>query len=64
MLDSVPGPDVIYLTPPAEGIPDPSDAARYAGVLAADFDAVRGGFQGRTRRLAIFSRPRSRRPAG
>jgi CubicO group peptidase (beta-lactamase class C family) len=33
MFDSVPGPDVMYLAPPAEGIPDPSDAERYAAVL-------------------------------
>lgn len=33
MWDSVPGPDVLTLTPPAEGIPDPDDAERYASVL-------------------------------
>ena len=33
MFDSVPGPDAVYLVPPAEGIPDPADAERYAAVL-------------------------------
>jgi CubicO group peptidase (beta-lactamase class C family) len=33
MIDSVPGPDVIHLTPPAEGIPDAATSARYARVL-------------------------------
>jgi CubicO group peptidase (beta-lactamase class C family) len=33
MFDSVPGADVVNLVPPAEGIPDPSDADRYASVL-------------------------------
>lgn len=33
MRDSVPGPDSIHLTPPAEGIPDPAAAERYAAVL-------------------------------
>jgi len=33
MTDSVPGPDVVRLTPPAEGIPTPSAAARYRSVL-------------------------------
>jgi CubicO group peptidase (beta-lactamase class C family) len=33
MLDSVPGPDVINLAPPAEGIPSPDAAKRYAAVL-------------------------------
>lgn len=34
MKDSVPGPDVVTLVPPAEGIPDEAAAARYSGVLA------------------------------
>src|SRR5439155_14626842 len=34
MVDSVPGPDVINLEPPAEGIPSPDAAKRYASVLA------------------------------
>lgn len=34
MLDSVPGPDVVRLVPPAEGIPSPSQAERYARTLA------------------------------
>jgi CubicO group peptidase (beta-lactamase class C family) len=34
MVDSVPGPDVIELTPPAEGIPTESDRGRYMTVLA------------------------------
>lgn len=34
MFDSVPGPDVLTLVPPAEGIPDPDDAERYKAVLA------------------------------
>ena len=33
MFDSVPGPDVVTLVPPAEGIPSPSDRERYADVL-------------------------------
>jgi len=33
MIDSIPGPDVIYLTPPAEGVPDPSDVDRYKRAL-------------------------------
>lgn len=33
MIDSVPGPDVINLTSPAEGIPDPTTADRYRRVL-------------------------------
>lgn len=34
MIDSVPGPDVVALAPPAEGIPTPSDRERYAKVLS------------------------------
>ncbi len=34
MIDSVPGPDVNQLVPPAEGIPTAEAAARYAAVLA------------------------------
>ncbi len=34
MIDSVPGVDVVGLTPPAEGVPDPDAQARYLGVLA------------------------------
>jgi CubicO group peptidase (beta-lactamase class C family) len=33
MRDSVPGPDVLELVPPAEGIPDEADAERYKEVL-------------------------------
>ena len=33
MRDSVPGPDAPQLAPPAEGIPDPTTAARYARIL-------------------------------
>lgn len=33
MSDSVPGPDVIHLVPPAEGIPTPEQVDRYTGVL-------------------------------
>lgn len=33
MTDSVPGPDVIHLAPPAEGIPDPSEVPQYVRVL-------------------------------
>jgi CubicO group peptidase (beta-lactamase class C family) len=33
MFDSVPGPDIVGVVPPAEGSPDPADAERYAGVL-------------------------------
>ena len=34
MKDSVPGPDAVTLRPPSEGMPDPSTAVRYSGVLA------------------------------
>jgi CubicO group peptidase (beta-lactamase class C family) len=34
MVDSVPGADILRLTPPAEGIPSAAAAARYARVLA------------------------------
>lgn len=33
MMDSVPGPDVLTLTPPAEGIPSAQDAERYKNAL-------------------------------
>lgn len=33
MMDSVPGPDVLSLTPPAEGIPSAQDAERYKNAL-------------------------------
>ncbi|HSL23846.1 MAG TPA: serine hydrolase domain-containing protein [Vicinamibacterales bacterium] len=33
MRDSVPGPDVLRLVPPAEGIPDPPTSARYRAIL-------------------------------
>jgi CubicO group peptidase (beta-lactamase class C family) len=33
MVDSVPGPDVVVLEPPAEGIPTPDAAARYTKAL-------------------------------
>jgi CubicO group peptidase (beta-lactamase class C family) len=33
MRDSVPGPDVLTLAPPAEGVPEPDDAERYKAVL-------------------------------
>ena len=33
MFDSVPGPDVVYLVPPAEGVPTAADRERYASVL-------------------------------
>jgi CubicO group peptidase (beta-lactamase class C family) len=33
MVDSVPGPDINSLTPPAEGVPTPEAAERYARVL-------------------------------
>jgi CubicO group peptidase (beta-lactamase class C family) len=34
MMDSVPGPDVVTLAPPAEGIPSAEDAARYKAALS------------------------------
>lgn len=34
MRDSVPGPDSIHLTPPAEGIPEPAVVERYTAVLS------------------------------
>lgn len=33
MSDAVPGPDIVQLTPPAEGIPDPASVDRYRRVL-------------------------------
>ena len=33
MFDSVPGLDILTVVPPEEGVPSPTDAARYAGVL-------------------------------
>jgi CubicO group peptidase (beta-lactamase class C family) len=33
MVDSVPGPDILTVVPPAEGVPTPTAAARYAQVL-------------------------------
>jgi CubicO group peptidase (beta-lactamase class C family) len=33
MVDSVPGPNIINVKPPAEGVPDPDDVERYAAVL-------------------------------
>jgi CubicO group peptidase (beta-lactamase class C family) len=33
MFDSVPGPNIVNIAPPAEGIPHPADAERYAAVL-------------------------------
>lgn len=33
MRDSIPGPDVLTIVPPAEGIPDPDDAERYKAVF-------------------------------
>ena len=33
MFDSVPGPDMLTIVPPAEGIPHPTDVERYAAIL-------------------------------
>ena len=33
MFDSVPGPDIVNIIPPAEGVPHPDDVARYASIL-------------------------------
>jgi CubicO group peptidase (beta-lactamase class C family) len=33
MFDSVPGPDIVGIAPPAEGVPDPIDVERYASLL-------------------------------
>jgi len=33
MFDSVPGPNIISVVPPAEGVPDPADVERYAAIL-------------------------------
>jgi CubicO group peptidase (beta-lactamase class C family) len=33
MFDSVPGPDIVRIAPPAEGVPDPADVDRYAALL-------------------------------
>jgi CubicO group peptidase (beta-lactamase class C family) len=34
MFDSVPGPNMLTIVPPAEGVPHPDDVARYASILA------------------------------
>lgn len=47
MLDSVPGPDILTLVPPAEGIPTPEAAARYARVLSRLATAYAVDAQGR-----------------
>lgn len=33
MFDSVPGPDIVRIVRPAEGVPDPRDVERYAAIL-------------------------------
>ena len=33
MFDSVPGPNIVTVVPPAEGVPDPGDVERYAALL-------------------------------
>ena len=33
MFDSVPGPNMVSITPPAEGVPHPTDVERYAAIL-------------------------------
>lgn len=33
MFDSVPGPNIVSIAPPAEGVPDPGDVERYATIL-------------------------------
>jgi CubicO group peptidase (beta-lactamase class C family) len=33
MFDSIPGPNIISIAPPAEGIPDPKDVERYSAIL-------------------------------
>ena len=33
MFDSVPGPNIVTVVPPAEGVPHPRDVERYAAVL-------------------------------
>ncbi len=33
MVDSVPGPNIVTIVPPAEGVPDPGDLERYLAVL-------------------------------
>ena len=33
MFDSVPGPDMLTIAPPAEGVPHPTDVERYAAIL-------------------------------
>lgn len=33
MFDSIPGPDIVRIAPPAEGVPDPRDVERYAAIL-------------------------------
>lgn len=46
MIDSVPGPDVVTLVPPAEGVPTPETAARYLGVLARLTKSYQTNFDG------------------
>lgn len=33
MFDSIPGPNMVTIAPPAEGVPDPSEVERYAAIL-------------------------------
>ena len=33
MFDSIPGPNMVSIVPPAEGVPDPRDVQRYAAIL-------------------------------
>ena len=61
MFDSVPGPDMLTIAPPAEGIPHPTDVERYAAILqrraipyfvADDRRALQSSYPEATARLA------------
>ena len=43
MFDSVPGPNIVSIAPPAEGVPDPDDVERYAAILQRRATPYRGG---------------------
>jgi CubicO group peptidase (beta-lactamase class C family) len=49
MFDSIPGPNIVSIAPPAEGVPDPADVQRYAALL-----------QRRATPYAVDSRARAR----
>ncbi len=60
MMDSVPGPDVVDLVPPAEGVPDALSVERYAAVLgrlATPYTTDRSGHATPSRYPAVTLKP-------